>query len=251
MAMDHGMIFLGVTPGPQRKALAAYLSHLREERGFDRVVIPCCGTFGTVKSALTAGFEPEQIFTSDVALFSSLLGELFAGRDPKALGYTVADEFRDGWEALDGDPVKQTALAFWIMKVAQSNRKNLYESMFKDHWIGAKGNHIERVAATLESMIETFGGVNYEVADLRAILDADYGEKTVVVLHPPAYKVGSYEKMFDFGDSIAFEAPFTEWDHATEYLPDYLATKEKAETYIWGRLHDLPRGLDRLDGRRH
>lgn len=77
--MNLSSIFLGGVTGDHRKYLRALLEYYRE-RGCDRIFIPCTGQNTVVKTALDAGFLPEQIFSSDISLFSSMLGYLYSGQ---------------------------------------------------------------------------------------------------------------------------------------------------------------------------
>jgi hypothetical protein len=248
MPDDMGQIFLGVTPAKQREALAVYLKYLRKEHGHDRVVLPCCGTFATAKAAIVAGFRPDQLECSDISLFTSIAGELFAGRDPRGLGYEVIEEspYRAEWKALDGDPYAQSALVYWIMKLCQSSDHNAFEAGFRQHWIEHRERHLEQLEESLRAFTEIYGGIRYAVRDMNDVLAEDHGDTTTVVLHPPVYSKG-YAKMFDFGEHLRFEVPFEEWIADDHYARDYLDSKEKAATYIWGQLHAIPEGIPSAD----
>ena len=70
-------IFLGHTPADQRRYLVAGLKHL--VKTYPVIHLPAVGQFTLARCAIEAGYDRENIYTSDVSLFSSLLGYLFSG----------------------------------------------------------------------------------------------------------------------------------------------------------------------------
>src|ERR1039457_88392 len=81
-------IFLGVTPKPLRDYLAGAFGLLKDD--YEYLVNPCVGTFGIIQAAVSGGWNPAKIVTSDISLFSSGLGFLAAGEPLDALDVTLA-----------------------------------------------------------------------------------------------------------------------------------------------------------------
>ena len=100
---DPGEMFLGCLGSVEQKYLidlikGAYLS------GYNRFIEPCAGTFAMSNLAVRAGFKPEQIESSDVAMMTSIMGFAITGQPLdslkiKAEGFTE-DELRDPATAL-------------------------------------------------------------------------------------------------------------------------------------------------------
>ena len=64
-------LFLGVTPTGARNYVADKVASL-EKPFFDA----CAGRFTVVEAAIKAGISPQNIYASDIGLFSSIIGYL-------------------------------------------------------------------------------------------------------------------------------------------------------------------------------
>lgn len=69
--LDRGDIFVGGAPAKARGYLKTVFSNAKER--YPKLVIPCAGKFGVAEVAVEAGYRPEDIYLSDVSLFSALL----------------------------------------------------------------------------------------------------------------------------------------------------------------------------------
>jgi hypothetical protein len=84
-------IFLGNAIAEHRKYMTE-LFRFFKSKGYKKTTIPACGQFTLVKCAIEAGFKPSQIYASDISLFSSILGYLYAGKSIESL--PMKDEIR-------------------------------------------------------------------------------------------------------------------------------------------------------------
>ena len=64
-------LFLGVTPSGARNYVADKVASL--EKPFFNA---CAGRFSVVEAAIKAGVPPQNVFASDIGLFSSIIGYL-------------------------------------------------------------------------------------------------------------------------------------------------------------------------------
>lgn len=88
-------IFLGHTPSEQRKFLVVLFQHLRKSH--PKLYIPAVGEFTMPKCAIEAGYAPSDIFTSDVSLFSDLMGAIMSGSSVDDIPFTLAANHEE-WE---------------------------------------------------------------------------------------------------------------------------------------------------------
>ena len=225
-------VFLGSTPQDQRRFIAAALAHLRE-RGYERVVVPCCGTLSLASAAIEAGFRPEQIEASDISLFSSVLGYLCAGRPLEQLRFTLGEPWAAEY-AECADELERAAFLVWLMKLCQLRTDLVYE---RELWLEYRenaGHYRARLRAKLEELRGRYGGLDYRIRDLREVLLEERAAAAAVIVNPPAFRRG-YEKMFDFGEAIRFDAGVAEFDLAAEYDGLYARTHRKPELFFWYR----------------
>ncbi len=240
--MELGHIFFGNTPCRQRMALLAALKHLRAEGGFKRVIVPCCGGFASVKTAIEAGFAPSDIYASDVALFSNILGYLYAGKDPKTTGYKLHESLVEGWEHFDGDPFRQSAWVYHAMKVGQLRAEHPYESSYRQDLLERREELVETLAQKLYKMSKIYAGLNYDIRDMREVLEEPYSESDIVIVNPPAFAKG-YTKMYDFRGQVEYKFDVAEWDWKSEFVAAYNKARTGPEVQFWYRyenLDDLP-----------
>lgn len=235
MAMQFNKVFFGDTPSEQRKYLVAVLRFLKDK--YPKIVLPAVGQFTLAKCAIEAGYERKNIFTSDISLYTSLLGYLYSGRPVDDLKPFIAEEFRERYEACNSE-VERAAYLIWLMKTRQLNTGVLYEKLVYDDLMERRDTHITRIAAKLDAYKSYYAGINYEIADLRAILAVMQTPDTLVVLNPPVFRQG-YTKMFDFKGSIVWDSGIPEFDFQKEYRLLYEQTKTVSTPYIWYRFRDV------------
>lgn len=236
MAMNLSSIFLGGVPSEQRKYLRAILEHYRS-LGYKKVHIPCTGQFTIVKCAIEAGFEKHNIFSSDVCLFSTVLGYLYSGQPIDEIDLTIVDgELYDLYKQEETD-VAKAAWLFLAMKMAQLRQDVYYERTFFNEINVRKKHYHEKMVTMLKQYVERYGGVQYEIKDVRDYFNKEYvqslGDDTLVIMNPPAYTHG-YTKMFIVDEYIKFQWPVEEFDFGKEWMNCYQwAANEVEVPYLW------------------
>ena len=91
MALQLQKIFLSSVQSNQRKFATKLLKHLVKD--YPILISPNCGQFGLVKCAIEAGYRPENIYASDISLFSSLLGYYYAGKSIWDIDFILKDKY--------------------------------------------------------------------------------------------------------------------------------------------------------------
>ncbi len=246
---QFGKIFLGNTPAEQRRFVRGVLSHLRNVHGLNCVVIPCVGQFALPKCAIEAGFTPEQIEVSDISLFSSLLGCVFSGKPIESLNMTLSEEvkwkgglgscrLREEYRELKSEE-SRAAYLFWLMKIAQFRPHLKYEFQYYENVIREADRHRQNFEKKLLELKSVYGGLKYDLADVRDVVGSEYDDKTILIPNPPLYR-GGYQKMYAFEAFIQFSSGIDEFDFRDEYLNLYQSSKEKPYVAMWGLYVPLP-----------
>lgn len=197
------------------------------ERGCDRIFIPCTGQNTVVKTALDAGFLPEQIFSSDISLFSSMLGYLYSGQPISELNFEIVDgDFYELYHKQETDQDRVAVLLF-IMKYAQLRSSVFYENSYRNEMMSKPDYYIKQLYDYLTKNLASYTGVVYQQQDVRELfyeMADSYKETDLIIMNPPAFAKG-YEKMFDFGAYIKYETPADEFDFNAEWKNLYLRAK--------------------------
>jgi len=203
MQYNPGNLFLGSTPAHERSYLCEVLRHARKH--YKRLLIPCCGKFAAAETAVAAGWKPAQICGSDVSLFSSVLGYHLSGRPLAELGVRLAGDLA----CLDPtDPatvlycLKLATLRQWAQSAGQYHKRLLVRDVER-----RIAHHIQTLQKHLDALAANLAGLEYRARDLFDHLpEAMDDPEAVVYCAPPAYLRG-YEKMFDTGGAIEWNAP--------------------------------------------
>jgi len=236
MALQLEKIFLGNTPSEQRKYIVSLFGFLKDK--YPKLVVPACGQFSLVKCAIEAGYLRENIITSDVSLFSTVLGYLYSGKPLSDINFTVPEQYRADYEPLETD-CERAAFLIWVMKLYQLREDVYYEQQFRLSLIDTREFQITKLAQTLKKMTEYYKGIDYDIRDLREVIeDEAYGDDTIMVINPPAFRDG-YSKMFAFEEVLDFKTDIEEFDLKKEYRTLYDHTKTKPYLTVWYRFKEV------------
>jgi len=199
-------IFQGVTPKPFRDYLNLVLATLKDK--YKRLIIPCVGQFTIPSVAVNSGWLAEKILTSDISLYSSILGYEISGKPLEELGIKINDNWLiDHLGQYLEDPNYQAAAILYAMKWAQIKGKNQYETYFKRDLEDNLLTHLNRIQQTLLDMKIKLKGLRYEIKDVWDVLNESLDDpENILYINPPGTP-GGYKKMFDFGDKITWNEP--------------------------------------------
>ena len=185
------------------------------------------------KIAIEAGFQKDKILTSDISLFSTILGYLFAHKPLDSIGFKLADQFEEEYGTYKND-IDRAAFLFWLMKTKQIKGGNYFEQVHLDHVIERKTDHLQYLSGNLRAYTASYEGISYAIRDLRDVIAQGEDKRDLIIINPPAYTKG-YEKMFDFGDTLRFDAGVEEFNWNKEYLKLYDQSRKQEATFLWYR----------------
>jgi hypothetical protein len=212
--VEEGNVFLGNTPAPHRAFLARALNVLGPH--YDRLVIPCAGKFASVESAVTSlNWKMNQIETSDISLFSTVLGRYIMQKPIDDLNIQLNIKDADSIHLVDHVEV------MFQQKLAQmeKNAKSYHNKLYVEDLVRRKDFHMKSIEEGMKAMRSKVGGIQYEVRDaIEHMESAASDEKAVIWINPPAFQDG-YIKMFDTVGKITWDEPdIQQFDSKSGYL---------------------------------
>jgi hypothetical protein len=182
-------LFLGVTPSGARNYVADKVMSL--EKPFFNA---CAGRFTVVEAAIKAGVPPQNVYASDIGLFSSIIGYL---ADPaKKLddpGIRILDpalEPRGITDELDF-----AAHVMLILKLNQMKQPNLRGLYLREELFSPWNRSREAMRQQLEALVRNIAGIHYEIADIWDVVSRVSQEDVTFYVSVPHYARG-YTKMF-------------------------------------------------------
>ena len=182
-------LFLGVTPSGARNYVADKVVSL--EKPFFNA---CAGRFSVVEASIKAGLPPENVYASDIGLFSSIIGYL---ADPSKnlddLGVHILDP------ALEpkgiNDELDFAAHVMLILKLNQMKQTNLRGLYLREELVSSWNRSRETMREQLETLVQNIAGIHYEIADIWDVISRVSQEDVTFYASVPHYARG-YTKMF-------------------------------------------------------
>jgi hypothetical protein len=200
-----GLLFVGSSSPGELAYAGAVLRKLHAAGSYDLYIEPCVGGYNQARSALEAGFQPNQMETSDVTLYSSVLGYLLSKQSIAELDVRI-----DGEPVpMEGEPLEQAArilVAHLIARVEARPQVDYWQELLHDLQTRTDA-HEAAVRKKLEPLVGMFRGVKYERLDLMEhMLRHRDNPKAIVHAVPPTYTEG-YEKFFDTKGRLTWNEP--------------------------------------------
>lgn len=138
--MPVGQIFQGVTTAPCRDYIAEEIIYQKPSI----VYMPCAGRFGAAQAYINHGGDKKVLETSDICLFSSMLGYLFDDeKDVSDLGIVNESVIQPRNE----DDIEIIAAAMLAIKYGQIKPNSLYG-------INIRKEMVRNASMYLDSMID-------------------------------------------------------------------------------------------------
>lgn len=191
----YGELFYGVAKTHLRQISAELLKHNK----YEKIVYFAAGSFNIAKAAILSGYEPSQIYCSDISIYSSLLGYLFSNQPISTMkGLELSEEIANEVELAD-DEFTKVATILWHMRAINLSKME-YRLPELESFIIDKKSYIDQYISKLKKEYEILKGIHYEIDDINNVL-RDYGEGTCLIGFPPINK-NDYEKIFDYGDAV-------------------------------------------------
>jgi hypothetical protein len=164
------------------------------------------GSFAATLVAATAGWKPQEMYTSDITLYSSIVGVCVSGGDLAALGITL-----DGnpLELPDGPLAAQGAHALWVQLKARMEARPdaVYWQNVIDDLNDHQADHTAAIRKQLDGLMTRLKGIDYCPMDMwehaKAVLD---DEHAVLLAAPPTYTAG-FERFFDTHGRLGWDEP--------------------------------------------
>jgi len=187
-----GSIFQGVTTSPCRDFVAKEILSANPSV----VYMPCAGRFGAAEAYIKHGGDKKALYTSDISLFSSMIGYLF---DPSK---TISDLEIVNSSVIQSDSndcldvVSATMLA---IKYSQIKANTLYGINSRNEIVHQQQKYKDSIKEQVSSIVEAMDGCHYDILDLMQVIkDASLDSNAALYVNVPmrsAYRNG-YDNMF-------------------------------------------------------
>lgn len=197
-------IFLGVNPQQARNTIAEYIRH-GEWKTFAQ---PFCGRFGLSEAIARTVGSSENLWTSDICVFSAIAGYYLSDQPLDKLGFRVLDEKLSFLFQLVGGEDERAAAMLLVVKYAQLKRRKpyYYQCAAKEILVNAE-KYIQRLAAQLRKVKEVLNGLHFRLLDYKDEIKQHMDNPdALIICDPPCYEKG-YTNMFDPGDSYSWNEP--------------------------------------------
>lgn len=190
--LQLNQLFFGSLIKEHREYLAKVIPKIKPEK----VTIPAVGMFNFANVCISAGIPPEKIYTSDISLFSSVLGYLF---DPEKslLDLPIKDEVKVELKKLTSE-IERAAYLLLLIKTQQLDPSKYYMEIILDDIIIRWAEHHKKLSQRLEKYASKYAGLHYEIRDMWEVMNNDAG---LILVCPPVYS-GGYERQFKKAEQL-------------------------------------------------
>lgn len=191
----------------ERAWLGAVEKRLLASGRYKRIVEPCCGAFALAAYHLQAGFPATAIETSDITLFSSVLGLAIEDRPMAELGVKVDGEP----VALSGDSLSDGAVILWHHALLRFQKMETGGKLYYHHLVEdlqtRSGAHQTALRQALEALRHRFRGLRYRAQCMFDHMAEAADDPAVIInVSPPSYKAG-FERFYNTGGRLTWTEP--------------------------------------------
>lgn len=197
---NPGSFFLGTLIPNEQKFLKT-LTENALKNGYKKFVEPCAGAFAMSHLAVQSGFKPSQIESSDVSMFTTIMGYAITDQSLSEL-CLHAKGFSDE-ELLN----PATALYAWkYLNMVKNAGKDYFYNYLVD-MEQRRDEHIKSINEQLERARKILGGMNYRALDMWKHIDEVLDDPhTLIIENPPTYLAG-FEKYYDTQGKMTWREP--------------------------------------------
>lgn len=224
----------GIFQGAPCAHIRGAVCDLIRSGAYDKYIVPFAGQFAVAETFVDCGVSPKAIETGDITLFSSLLGYYISGCDLRDLDVRI-----------DGVRMEPTTVGvaevMYLYKLGGIKPKTYYNQQLIKDLESRKTEHIDRLVSRLENMKAKMGGLHYEIADVRDVIN-QYVEPDILMYLDPPIDTKSYVWMFD-RDVLQWNMPHIDQFDTTIEIPKILSILE--ESSVGAILHTRPK--NRID----
>ena len=248
-----GSIFQGVTTAPCRDFIALQIV----VSGKKHVYMPCAGRFGSALAYIGHAKSAKGLLTSDICLFSSMIGHLFDGR------HSIQElEIRNEsmFQPRNDSPEEVAAAAMLAIKYAQVKPSSLYGVNMRRELYANRERYLDQIIEQNKVMCEMMKGAKYDMQDVWDVIEeAAENENAALFVNVPTYK-GGYDRMFQNSGILWNEPQVSQFDYDmfTKMVERLTDAKCDAFVYVqknldkvpdqgWRTVYAQPYGPDRTD----
>ncbi|MET9321978.1 hypothetical protein ABZX75_17555 [Streptomyces sp. NPDC003038] len=221
-----GVLFAGNSSAPDRAFYRQVFNKLPRDQ-YTRYVEVGVGSFAAALVAANAGIPPSSMETSDVTLYTGIVGTCVSGGDLESLGMTLDGE---PVELPDGTIVDQAAhllYVHWLARMQAKPEVDYWTNLVTD-MVEREDEHKKRLAGSLQQIADRLPGVKFTPKCMwDHIAEAEDDPHAIIIAAPPTYKAG-FEKFFDTGGRVAWnEPPYSIFDPDVDMkrLADHMRDK--------------------------
>ncbi|MEU1852909.1 hypothetical protein ABZ499_27500 [Streptomyces sp. NPDC019990] len=200
-----GVLFAGNSSAPDRAFYRQVFNKLPRDQ-YTRYVELGVGSFAAALVAANAGIPPSCMETSDVTLYTAVLGTYVSGGDLHSLGMTLDGEPVDLPGASPVELAAHMLYVHWLARMQAKGEAQYWTDLVTD-MVEREAEHKARLVGSLQSIGDRLPGISFEpmcMWDHLALVEDD--PHTIVVAAPPTYKAG-FEKFFDTGGRVEWQEP--------------------------------------------
>ena len=197
---NPGAFFLGTLVPSEQKFLKTLIGNALKN-GYNKFLEPCAGAFAMSHLAVQSGFKQNQIESSDVSMFTSIMGY--------AITEQPLDELCLHAKGFSDEELLDPAVALYAWKYL-SMAKNAEKDYFYNYMIDMeqrRDEHVEFLREQLNRGKELLKGMSYRALDmwkhLEEVLD---NPNALIVANPPTYRAG-FEKYYDTNGNMTWKEP--------------------------------------------
>ncbi|MCX4609413.1 putative antirestriction adenine methyltransferase [Streptomyces mirabilis] len=200
-----GVLFAGNSSAPDRAFYRQVFNKLDRSQ-YTRYVELGVGSFAAALVAANAGIPPSSMETSDVTLYTSVLGTYVSGGDLLSLGMTLDGEPVDLPGASPVELAAHMLYVHWLARMQAKGEAQYWSDLVTD-MVEREAEHKARLVGSLQSIGERLPGCRFTPKCMwDHLAEVEDDERTIVVAAPPTYKSG-FEKFFDTGGRVAWQEP--------------------------------------------
>jgi len=232
--MSVKQIFQGVTTSPTRDFVARRIIEAKPSK----VYMPCVGRFAALESYINHGGEKGDIYSSDISLFSSVLGYMADDKkDFDELGIKLLGNIQPEGT----DPLNVATATMLTLKYNQINPKNKYGQNIRREIRENLDLYYESTKQQIEKMTTALKGIHYDIKDVWEVIEeANNDINSFLFVNVPTYS-GGYTKMFANEDITWNEPGIPEYDPKKyeEMMDMLLNLKCKVLAYVQRNLDNV------------
>lgn len=235
--MAGGQIFQGVTTSPTRDYVAKEI----KASGAKKIYMPCVGRFAALEAYTEHGGDFDNVYSSDISLFSSIIGYIAdKSKNFDDLGIVIHGDI----QPRSDNPLDVGAAVMLILFKNQLSPKNKYGINQRRELMLNLDKHYDDMRNQLESITNNLAGINYDIVDLWDVIEEVKGDNdSLIFLNVPTYS-GGYTRMFATNE-VEWNDPQIEEFKPKEYekmMDDLLNNECKVLAYVQKTLDNIGEG---------